>query len=57
MQMPDTNTQIHKEDPSANKLYTFVFKLLYTTRFFAVLLLPIYLPRSAILCINTIARI
>ena len=35
----NTRTQAHryaKKDPSANQLYTLMFKLLYTTRFFAV---------------------
>ena len=46
MQIPNANIQIHKEDPSANKLYTLVFKLLYTTYFFAALLLLMYLAHS-----------
>ena len=41
-----TNTTIRKKDPNANKLYIFVFKLSYTTCFFAALLLFTYLAHS-----------
>ena len=45
-QYHNANTSICKKDPSANKLDTFVFKLLYTTCFLAILLLFVYLANS-----------